>query len=222
MAATSGAMRVPSEPLIITTSPACTMPSKAASSSVEVGAQADAGGARGARRRHGQGRPAGSQPPGEIAGRAIVRRARHPAEPPRGRKRAARLVDASEGRADDHGDPLGRGQRIPQRGRLESFAGGLHEEPGGAAVGHAAGLPPAPGRRRHVPPKLLDLSAPRDAQVADREALDLADARDAGDETGPERVEILSDGSDGAGAGDRDRCDAGSRHVAHGRGSQMS
>ena len=40
MAATSGAMRVPSEPLIITTSPARTAPSRAGSSSAEDGAQA--------------------------------------------------------------------------------------------------------------------------------------------------------------------------------------
>src|SRR5262249_9225770 len=90
------------------------------------------------------------------------------------------------------GEPVGG-----QAGLGPRLAGGVDQEAGGAARGRAlAGGPPR---------QLLDLAAPGHPEVAHREVLDLGDPAGAGNEPGPEGVEVLADRADDAGAGHRDR-----------------
>jgi hypothetical protein len=102
------------------------------------------------------------------------------------------LLHAAEGGPDHHGQP-----RTPdvEGDAGEQVAGRRLQEPRRPAPGDRA----TAGRRQ-----LLDLPAPADAEVGDREALDGADAVDAGLEAGPERVEIGAERRDRAGRDDGD------------------
>ena len=140
-------------------------------------------GARGARRRHGDDRPARAEPSGEVVGGPVVEGVAQAAATRVAGQRPLALLDAAERGADDDREARGRHRANPAlRGQL---VGGRDQEPRGAALRHAA--------PRLDPRELLDLAAAAHAEVADREALDLRDARGAGDQRRPEGVEILAD-----------------------------
>ncbi len=150
----------------------------------QLGPERERGGAGGAGRRDGDGRPATAEPAGEIVGGRIVEGIAYPAAAPISREDFFPLLDASERGADDDGDACGIGRaEVALRGEL---VGGGHEQPGGTAIRHAT--------PRLDPRQLLDLPAATHAQIADGEALDLGDARGAGAERGPEGLDVLAEG----------------------------
>ena len=137
----------------------------------EVGAEPEAGGARRARGGHGQDRPPRPQPARQVARRAVVDGARERAEPAaarpgRGPPRRSRRARCRRPRRSARARAS-----APGAGGLQGLPGRVDQEARGAAARQAPRQAVTAGEgARRIPPELLDLPAPRHAQVADREA----------------------------------------------------
>jgi hypothetical protein len=143
----------------------------------QIGTHPHGGGPGGARRRHGDHGPTGTQAPRESVSGTVIETRGGGADAARG-ERAVTLFYAAERGTDNDRDAVGIGAEVAAR---EQIVGGEHQQRRRAAARQAA-----VSRRA----QLLDLAPASDAQVVHLKALDPRDTVDAGAQRRPEGVEI--------------------------------